>query len=82
MADIHILPGVLRTDLERRLPVERVWESVRESGVEEVVVLGRGVDGEVQVWGTDPDVDKAIALCVRGMRILSAGPQVPLDDTG
>lgn len=72
MAEIFFLPGVERRDLTCG-PTEasRVLEAAIEAGVTDVVIVGRGRDGELYVAGSCPDVDRSIGFLMRAVSLLS-----------
>lgn len=78
MGDVHLMPGVLRADLEIGTLPGAVLQSAMDAGLKDVAVVGRGVDGSLTVWGSHPDADITVALLVRGCQWLAAAAQVPM----
>lgn len=81
MADILPLPGILyRPDPEFKSDVKSVLDSAADAGLKDVAVVGRGVNGVVEVFGSNSDADQTIGLLTRGIAFLSALEQIDEPD--
>lgn len=74
MGDVHILPGVFRSDLEESLDPVAVLQSALASPLRDVAIVGRGIDGSLTIWGSH-DADISIALLTRGANWLARAEQ-------
>jgi hypothetical protein len=69
MADVVSLPGVSRHDLVDDAPVNDVLASAMELPLSGVVVVGRNLNGDIEVLSTQADADMAIGLLMRGVKL-------------
>jgi hypothetical protein len=76
MADVVSLPGVSRHDLVDDTPVNDVLASAIELPLSGVVVVGRNLNGDIEVLSTQADADTAIGLLMRGVRWLASAEQI------
>jgi hypothetical protein len=74
--NVHILPGVARPDLVEKTGIDEILASVRDAGLKDVAIVGRGLNGEVSVWASQTDADAVIGLLMRGVIWLGSGTQV------
>jgi hypothetical protein len=84
MADVVSLPGVSRHDLLDDTPVNDVLASAMELPLSGVVVVGRNLNGDIEVLSTQADADAAIGLLMRGVSYLASAEQIeePAGDGG
>lgn len=80
MGDIHLLPGVVRLDIEEATSPQAVLQSALDSGLAAVAIVGRGIDGEILVWGSMTDADTAAGFLMRGASWLLNASQVSAID--
>lgn len=76
MGEVKVLPGVYRGDLEQGTDVQAVLQAAKDWPLADVVVVGRDLSGEVQLWGSKADADKNIGLLMRGVTFLARAQQV------
>ena len=76
-AEVHTLPGVLRTDLEEPTPPAKCLQSALDANLTSVAIVGRSVTGELHVYGLSTDADTTIGLLMRGATNLATCEQVP-----
>jgi len=82
MADVHVLPGVGRPDLESRLDPKVCLREAMVDNLQDVAIVGRLTNGEIVVWGNKPDADAVLGLLARGATWLADSEQVsdPVED--
>lgn len=71
MADVHVLPGVERRDLGAACPSADVLAAAIESGVTDVIVVGRGRDGQFYFAAECADADAVVGKLMRGVNMLT-----------
>lgn len=70
MADVHVLPGVFREDLvdgSLNRDLSPMWEASKNANLLDAVIVGRDGKGDIQVYGSMPDMDKAMGLMMHGI---------------
>lgn len=72
MAEVHVLPGVERRDLLGVLPTEQVFQRALDSGVTDVLIVGRQRTGELYVSSGCDDVDRAVGMLMRAVNYLTS----------
>lgn len=81
MADVHILPGVTRSDLVQQTDIKTIIQSASDAGLKDIAIVGRGLDGEISVWSSHTDADQAIGMMMRGVNWLASVTQVSGEET-
>lgn len=80
--NVHMLPGVDRADLAAPAPVDVILDDASNSGLQDLVVIGRTIDGVLKVWSSSADGDAVVGLMTRGIhRILGDHDKAYLPDT-
>jgi hypothetical protein len=82
MAEVVVMPGVFRADQEADCEATACLRSAMDAGLRDVVIVGRALNGGIEVWASAADADRAIGLMHRGLSWLTAGEQLPADDDG
>jgi len=84
VADVVTLPGVFRADLNDASDVRSVLMAAADMGLKDVAVVGRSLSGSIEVFGSQSDADRTIALLFRGANWLADSVQTdePLDTGG
>ena len=84
MADVHVMPGVFRGDLSKG-PLDSdltpMWEAAKNANLRDAVIVGRDGKGEIQVYGSMPDFDKAMGLLMHGVNFFMGATQTTLPDS-
>ncbi len=82
MADVHVMPGVFREDLVEDGTAEIALKGAMAANLRDVAIVGRDMQGELQVYGSVADADRMAGLLTRGIHFLLQGPQLmePEDD--
>lgn len=81
-AEVHVLPGVFRADLEGPLEPAAVLAAAADIGLRDVVVVGRTIAGDVVVCSSQVDADAVVGLLARGQHYLVASAQAHEDEAG
>lgn len=74
-----MLPGVARTDLCEAASIGEVLKSAADSGLKDIAIVGRALNGEIVVWGNQPDADNVVGLLMRGATWLASTEQETTD---
>lgn len=82
MADVVSLPGVFRADLADGDDPRSVLTAAMDAGLKDVAIVGRALNGSIEVFGSQADADLTIALLFRGANWLADSVQVeePADE--
>lgn len=84
MADVHVMPGVFRADLSGG-PLDEdltpMWEAAKNANLRDAVIVGRDGKGEIQVYGSMPDCDKAMGLLMHGVNFFMGATQTMPPDS-
>lgn len=80
MADVVRMPGVFRPEMVEPVNPQDVLASALELPLRDVVVIGRNVNGDIEVLSSQADADAAIGLLMRGVNWLASGEQVDEHD--
>lgn len=70
------LPGVFRSDLESEVPPTTVLRRALDLPLKDVVIIGRTINGDIEVLASQVDADAAVGLLMRGIQFLSSATQV------
>lgn len=79
MAELHVFPGVARSDLSQSAAVDELLKSAADAGLKDIAIVGRCLSGEIAVWGSQPDADQVVGLLMRGANWLASMEQVTTD---
>ena len=84
MADVHVMPGVFRGDLSDN-PLDGdltpMWEAAKNANLRDAVIVGRDGKGDIQVYGSMPDCDKAMGLLMHGIGFFMGATQTMPSDS-
>lgn len=80
MAEIKVLPGVNRPDLDRQTAVNEVLEGAGEAGLIHIAIVGRNAAGDIIVFSSQSDADAVIGLFTRGAAFLVGSEQVYIEE--
>lgn len=69
--NVSVLPGVERRDIGEACPSEKVLTAAIENGVTDVIVLGRGRDGQFYIAADCPNADTVVGALMRGVWFLT-----------
>lgn len=80
MANVVSLPGVLRADLIDAADPKNVLAAAMELPLKDVIVVGRNINGDLEVFASQPDADQSIGLLMRGVNFLANSEQIDEPD--
>lgn len=79
-ADIYLLPNTFNQAVEQAQagPTDAAacLDNAREAPLIDVAIVGRGIDGQIHLWGSHVHPDATIGLLMRGAAWLSAREQI------
>jgi len=74
MADVIVLPGIERRDLAGAvIPSAEILNRALDSGITDVVIVGRHRDGRLYIAGESNDIDRVTGLLARAAAVLATG---------
>lgn len=76
MGDILTLPGVFRPDLEQPSDPRLVLASAMDLPIRDLVYVARKTDGNMVIGFTQPDIDAAVGLLMRGVQFINEAEQM------
>ena len=81
MSNIEVLPGVERNDLIEDAPSPDVLVAAIESGLTDVIVIGRDRAGEFYLASASGDTDHVVGMLMRAVARLADTTTVVEEDT-
>lgn len=76
MAEVFSLPGVCRPDLIEDATPNDVLASAMELPLQDAVVVGRNLNGDIEVLSSQANADLALGLLMRGVNYLASSEQI------
>ncbi len=76
MAEIHSLRGVFNPYVEKPAGPDICLKGASETPLRDIAIVGRGIDGEIHVWGSPVGSDAVIGLLMRGANWLAERTEV------
>lgn len=76
VVNVVSLPGVFRSDLVEPTNPQDVLAAAMDLPLKDVVVVGRNVNGNIEVFASQTDADATIGLLTRGLSYLASSEQV------
>ena len=71
-AEVVVLPGVERRDLDEPVPDTDVLRWAIENGVTNVIIVGRERNGQLYVASANADADRIVGQLMRAVQYLTS----------